>query len=246
MPRTSDDLDSFAQTNTNDNPSHICALLRRMLDQRCLLTVQIGAQPNYYTSAILEVVHEYEYVVLDELTPADGHHRLKTDSRIHVRAVLDGLDVRFSSRVTQINTQDGLPYYKVPFPAHIDYPQRRQAERVPIPLQLGLPTSILLPDDRVLSGELRDISPGGMGMRVRLGVPIAATDCGHLAICQIIVDRDRDFVTDIEVCHIDRPVRGRVPRLGGRFVHLHPDQASRIEAFCAELAQRRSTAHRAG
>jgi len=230
------DLEQFAATTANPNPAHVCVLLRRLLEQRCLLTVQIGNSSDCYTSAILEVVLEDGYLVLDELTPSEGHDRLSIEPRIQIKARLDGIEVRFASSVTRINTQDGLPYYKVPFPKLIEYPQRRQSYRVPIPLHLGLPTNILLCDERVLNGELRDLSPEGLGMRVRLGVP-DPTDHGQLAICQIVVNKTLELVTDIELCHIDPPARGRVPRLGARFLRLRADQERRIEQFCAELAR---------
>lgn len=230
------DLEQFAATTSNASPAHVCVLLRRLLEQRCLLSVQIGNSSDCYTSAVLEVVHEHEYVVLDELTPREGHVRLSTEPRIQVKARLEGIEVRFASRVSRINSQNGLPYYKVPFPKLIEYPQRRQSYRVPIPLQLGLPTNILLADERVLNGELRDLSPEGLGMRVRLGVPDPA-DHGQLAICQIVVDKTLELVTDIEVCHVDPPMRGRVSRLGARFLRLRADQERRIEQFCAELAR---------
>jgi c-di-GMP-binding flagellar brake protein YcgR len=235
------DPESFALTVANDTPSHISVLLRRLLDQRCLLTAQIGTQAERYTSAILEVSHEGEYLVLDELMP-EGHPHLVKDTPIQLRALLDGIEVRFASRIAQIGRQSGLPFYKVPFPSRIDYPQRRQSYRVPVPMQIGLPTSLWLPDERVISGELRDLSPEGIGMRVRLGVPDKTTDSGQVAICQIIIDDAIEFVTDLEVCHIFPPARGKAPRLGGRFVRLRPEQARRIEQFCAELMRRQRRA----
>lgn len=224
--------------NLDDSVAQIAQVLRRLQEQRCLLTVQVGTATESYTSAVLEVVLEDEYLVLDELTPREGHERLKHSREIQVRAILDGIEVRFASRVAQINTEQGLPYYKVPFPERIDYPQRRQVHRVHVPLNTGYPVSLLLPDERILSGELRDISPEGIGIRVRIGTLDPGRDRGMRAICHLSLPQQRELVTDIEFRYIDDPLqKNRVPRLGARFVDLKGAQARRVEQFCAELAR---------
>jgi len=226
--------------NLDDSVAQIAQVLRRLQEQRCLLTVQVGTESEAYTSAVLEVVHEEGYLVLDELTPQDGHEKLKTTRDIQIRARLDNLEVRFVSKVAQINDGQGLPFYKVPFPERIDYPQRRQVHRVPVPLNTGYPVSVLLPDERILSGELRDISPEGMGIRLRMGTLDPTKDRGIYAICHLLLPPDRELVTDIEFRYIDDPqLKRRVPRLGARFVDLKGTQARRIEQFCAELARER-------
>lgn len=221
-----------------DSATQICDVLRRLQAQHCLLTVQVGDLAEFFTSVILEVVREGEYLVLDALTPSEGNARLRAVQQIKVRGILDGIEVRFASRVTQINTQNGLPYYKVLFPTLIDYPQRRQVHRVPIPLNRGFPASLLMADERILSGELRDISPEGLGIRVRTGTIDLEADHHTLAICQLLLQPSTEFVADILLCHIDPPVRGRVPRLGARFIGLSAKQIRRIEQLCAELARK--------
>jgi c-di-GMP-binding flagellar brake protein YcgR len=221
----------------DDSIPQICQVLRRLQEQRALLTVQIGTAAASYTSAILEVVREEKYLVLDELIPREGHLQLQQTKQLQVRGILDGIEVRFTSNVTQVSTQNGLPFYKVPFPSQLDFPQRRQVHRVPIPLNTGLPVTLLMPDERLVSGELRDISPEGLGIRVRTGAIDIQRDQDIVVICQLAFKGEPEFVADIQLCHIDPPVRGRVPRVGARFVDLQPPQARRIEQFCAELAR---------
>ncbi len=223
--------------NPDDSIAQICQVLRRLQEQRALLTVQIGTAAAFYTSAILEVVREEKYLVLDELIPREGHLQLQHTKQLQIRGILDGIEVRFVSHVTQISTQNGLPFYKVPFPSHLDYPQRRQVHRVPIPLNTGLPITLLMPDERMVSGELRDLSPEGLGIRVRTGAIDIQRDRGTVVICHLAFKGEPEFVADIRLCHIDPPVRGRVPRVGARFAGLQPSQTRRIEQFCAELAR---------
>ena len=223
--------------NVDDSVTQICQVLRRLLEQHCLLTVQIGSAPERFTSAILEVVRDGEFLVLDELTPHAGHLRLRDDRQIQVRGILDGLEVRFASKVAQISAKNELPYYKVPFPIRIDYPQRREVHRIPAPLHTGFPVSLLMADERIVSGELRDISPAGLGLRVRTRTIDITADRNTIAICHVSLQPPSEFVADIQICHLDPPVRGRLPRLGARFIALQPGQTRRVEQLCAEFAR---------
>lgn len=215
--------------------AEVFLLLRRAFESRCLLTVQVGPERIPYTSAILEVVHDERYLVLDELTPISGHERIQTDPRIEVRALVDGRELRFASRVTQISEQDGLPYYKVAFPSEIAYAQRRRQLRVPVPMNQGFETIVAFDDRREWRGELRDLSVGGLCARIRSGDIDPNGDRHARALCRITLAEHRAIVSDIEILHIDAPARHRVPRIGARFVDPAPALRRRIERFCAEL-----------
>ncbi|MSR16043.1 MAG: hypothetical protein EXR86_16140 [Gammaproteobacteria bacterium] len=69
-------------------------------------------------------------------------------------------------------------------------------------------------------------------------LPAPATDCAQRAICHIAVSPTHEIVADVGICHIDPPTRGRVSRIGARFVDLRADQTRRLEHFCAELARK--------
>lgn len=222
-------------TSPDGQEAEIYVLLKRAFDTRCLLTVYVGPDRTPFTSAILEVVRDGRYLVLDELTPAIGHERIRVEPRIEVRALVDGIELRFESRVTQIGEQDGLPYYKVAFPPEVLYAQRRRQHRVTVPMSQGFEVIVTFADEQELRGELRDLSVGGLCARIRTGELDAKTDRNALAACRILLPGDRTIVSDVELLHIDAPPRPRVPRIGARFVDPSPATKRRIEQFCAEL-----------
>jgi|LNFM01.1.fsa_nt_gb c-di-GMP-binding flagellar brake protein YcgR len=231
--RTARDQASAADINGDD--AEVYVLLKRAYATHCLLTVYVGPEKTPFTSAILEVVRDQRYLVLDELTPAAGHARIQAEPRIEVRAIVEGIELRFESRVEQVGEQDGLPFYKVSFPAEVTYAQRRRQHRVAVPLSQGFEVNVVFSDERELRGELRDLSAGGLCARVRSGDIDAKTDRGALAMCRLVLPDDRSIVTDIEILHIDAPPRPRVPRIGVQFVDPSPTVARRIAQFCAEL-----------
>lgn len=215
--------------------AEIYLLLKRAFDTRCLLTVFVGPDRTPYTSAILEVVRDGRYLVLDELTPALGHERVKAEPRLEVRALVDGIELRFESRVTQIGAQDDLPYYKVAFPQEVIYAQRRRQHRVTVPMSQGFEVIVTFADEQELRGELRDLSVGGLCARIRSGEIDPKRDRHALATCRILLPEERTILSDIELLHIDAPPRPRVPRIGARFVDPSPTMRRRLEQFCAEL-----------
>ena len=222
-------------TDTNGEDAEVFVLLKRAYATHCLLTVYVGPEKTPFTSAILEVVRDQRYLVLDELTPPAGQALIKAEPRIEVRAIVEGIELRFETRVQQIGEQDGLPFYKVGFPAEVVYAQRRRQHRVAVPLSQGYEVNVVFADEREIRGELRDLSAGGLCARIRSGDIDAKEDRGALAMCRLMLPEDRSIVTDIELLHIDAPARPRVPRIGARFVDPSPTTARRIAQFCAEL-----------
>lgn len=220
--------------------AEIYVLLKRAFAARCLLTVYAGPAREAYTSAILEVVRDQRYMVLDELSPGAGHEHIVTSRDIEVRALVEGVELRFRSEVLQIGQHDGLPFYKVAFPREIAYAQKRQQYRVPVPLHQGFDVSLVFSDEREAGGELRDISFGGLSVRIRNGHVNQESDRNALAMCRLAISKEHSIITDVEILHVHAAQKPRVPRIGARFVDLSPTTARRIEQFCAELERLRS------
>ncbi len=223
-------------------PTEIHLLLKRAFEQRRLLTVHVGADPQPYSSAILEVACNGRYLVLDELVPRRGHERLARGATLAVRTIVDNVTLRFASRVTDIGGRDGLPFYRVSFPAGVSYPQRRRGHRLAVPLAASVRAMLLLPDERELTVELRDIAPGGVCLRLAPADNPLRLARGDVALCRIAITTQREIVADVEIRHLDVGVRDRVPRIGARFLNLGPTGQRKIEQYCAELDRRQRRA----
>ena len=220
--------------------AEIYILLKRAFTSRCLLTVYAGPEREAYTSAILEIVKDQRYLVLDQLSPDVGHALVEADSNIEVRAIVEGVELRFRSEVLQIGQHDGLPFYKVAFPHEISYEQKRLQYRARVPLHQGFEVSLVFSDDREASGELRDISLGGLSVRIRNGHVNQEADRNAIVMCRLAISKEHSIITDIEILHVHPAQKPRVPRIGARFVDLSPTTARRIEQFCADLDRLRT------
>jgi len=211
-------------------------VLRRALANHCPLTVYVGKRPEAYSSAILEILPEKRVLMLDELTPAPSHGRLAKGDVLHIRAIVDGVQLQFDSTVTELGVQDGLPYYRASFPSRIDYPQRRRQYRVTVPMNRGLQIYFDFARNHRLVGELRDISMGGLCARITSGHLDEGADQPRTASCRIMLPDNQSIVTEVELVHIDAPQqRARVARVRARFLNLSAAAERRVSQLCAEI-----------
>ncbi|MSQ67302.1 MAG: hypothetical protein EXR83_03785 [Gammaproteobacteria bacterium] len=211
-------------------------VLRRVFNDHALLTIHIAGHPDAYTSAILELVPEQGYLVLDELTPASGHALVLSGTQFHVRGTVEGIALRYTTTVSQIGEHNALPYYQVDFPATIDYPQRRRQYRVTVPSNRGFDVEFRMADGRQLSGELGDMSVGGFCARIRTGVFESLRDAHQRATCRLLVPNAQPIIAEVEILHLDALPRPRVQRARVRFTsNISPTTARRVAQFCAEL-----------
>lgn len=223
--------------------SQIFLLLTRVCMQHSLLKICIGETDAAFTSAILEVVPEQRYLVLDELTPEHGHKRLLNEPNIRVSTLLDGLPLSFRTRVTQIGDTDGLPYYRVPFPSNVCYAQRRQEHRVPVPANRAMAVSFFINESTEIKGDLRDLSPSGFCARITT-LNLESEFAGAIGFCRIGLSPTLELTVEAQLCHLDNAPGRQVPRIGVRFVEMTPETRRHIEQHVAELDRRQQRARR--
>lgn len=221
------------------NDAEIFVLLRRALNSRSLVAVTVEGGPESYNSAILEVVREGRYLVVDELNPKSGHAVMEAGRNLELRVLVDGIELRFRSHVVQVGSNDGLPYYKVAFPDDFSFDQKRDQHRIRVPLNQRYEVQLLFEDDREVTGELRDLSMGGLSARVHAGRLDPEADKNALVMCRLAISKEHSILADIEIRHISAAQHPRVPRFGARFVGLSPTVSRRIEQLCDELERLR-------
>jgi len=140
------------------DPVQIAALLKKVKDSRTVLQVTLPGRTTEYNSALLDVNLEQGYLLLDELTPTEGHHLLSNGGQFTVGIRLRGVDMRFTSQVQEVSGQAGIAFYRANLPHSLYYCQRRSFYRVRIGLGLMIPFTIRRGDDKPLQGRLDDIS----------------------------------------------------------------------------------------
>ncbi|MBT8445501.1 MAG: hypothetical protein HKO62_04680 [Gammaproteobacteria bacterium] len=208
-------------------------LLETVQRRHCLLSVRSGNDDDAYLSAILEVVGERGYFVLDELSPADTG-ALQSGTEIRVSTRLDGVDLRFTAHVAAAGDENGVPFYKVPFPRQIDYGQQRRHLRVSVPLYQNVNVKLQTPTNIRVQGELRDISLGGFNARLTQGVTDEIRAGFFFPRCVIALPDEGRIYAPVEVCYAEQTELNRPRRIGARFVTLSRDDERMIQRFVAD------------
>ncbi len=217
------------------HPPQIVNLLRRIQDTRTLLSVTVAGSNELYNSAIVEVDATLGYVLLDELTPTDGHVHLLHSRALHAHARLHGVDISFAGALQEAGERDGIAFYRLPIPALVSYRQRRANFRAHV--GMGMPVPIVLGNRHMqeLGGTLCDISIGGIGALLQAGSATALRQGVMFDRCNIRLPRGSEISCRLEIRFISQDERRHALRIGGRYVDLDRNQEKIIEHFVAAL-----------
>ena len=215
-------------------------LLKKIYEAHCLLDIRFDGDGEAYQSAIIELVPDAGYLVIDTLTPAGGDTLAAQLPQIRIRTRLQGMEVKFASDVLQRGSQAGLPYYKVRYPPEIEYPQRRSASRVTVPFDRGVPVRFQTRNNSWVRGEIRDLSLQGFCARLLSGdVKHIEQEYGQPTTCEIDLPGHGTLHAVVEVRHM-LPSRARsAPRVGARFLALDPPSERQLKHCVTELDFRR-------
>ena len=215
-------------------------LLKRIFESHCLLDIRLNGEDAAYQSAIIELLPDAGYVVIDALTPHGGNALAARLPDVRVRTRVNSLEVKFVSRILARGSHSNLPYYKVRYPDEIEYPQRRREFRVTVPFDRGVPVRFETRTGAWVRGEIRDLSAGGFCARLLSGdVANIEQECGQTSACEIDLPGYGTLRTVVELRHM-LPSRARsAPRVGARFVALDSHSEHQLVRSVAELKSMR-------
>ncbi|MGE0484852.1 MAG: flagellar brake protein [Gammaproteobacteria bacterium] len=214
------------------DPRH--QVLLKLFTRHCLLDLR-WADGSAAQSAIIELVPEDGYLVLDRPKPVPAHELVDAQAAIAVRALLDGREVAFETRIVQRGGAGDSDFYKALYPDDVEFPQRRREYRAAVPLDKALAVRAEDEAGMRLVGELRDLSPGGFSARITYdGFERLERALGWRARC-VIDTGDEPLEAIIEICHVVPPKGRSLGRIGACFVDLDARAERRIERYVAAL-----------
>jgi c-di-GMP-binding flagellar brake protein YcgR len=220
-------------------------LLRRMIEQRCTVSVTPvadGGMPPLASvvSALLALDDRFLWVDVprqeSQLNGLLRHENLAFDG------YLDRVHVRFSCGPSSLDTQDGGPALRVPLPDRVLHLQRRELlRREPPPGELRC----LLPGrgearKQPVNATIRDIGGGGVAVLVPEGV--MQLKVGEiLRGCTLEMKDAGPIEVDLEICHLRelRQPAGVVQQAGCRFVDLRSNAQTRLFRYLMQLDRER-------
>ena len=223
-----------SQSESITLPGMVYGFLKRIQQNLSVLTITIPGSDVKYSSFLLEIHPEDDFMVLDEFLPDSAAAAMQQAKRLIISAFHDGAQIRFESELMTIGEQKGIPYYVVSLPQRIYYLQKRAFFRVPLSASQDIPAIICDENGYRLEGRVRNISYEGINIGLR------KTADTHLLEGTLIDDCKISFpATSINcqlvVQHISNNHLDRSTLVGGRFTNLDQGQKQVIKQLVSSL-----------
>lgn len=225
------------------SPSRIYRLLKRSVEHHCLINVRLDGAKHLYSSAVLRIGADRNYLLLDALSPADGNARIKIHAEVAISTLLDKLDLTFSSTVEKIGTTSDLPPIRIAYPERVYYAQHRGEYRVAVPTNRPARISIRLDAAHRIEGIVRDLSPGGF--RALLDAPLQkepGSDPGFPVPLRFSLSLapDRTVEGEIEICYASASENGKLQWFGARIVAMAASDQRVLDHCVAKIDRQQS------
>lgn len=212
----------------------IIGLLRRLRDQRILLSVRIPGHNGTFNSLLLDVDPDKNIILLDELNPASGHELVKEEKKIRVQCQCQGVELGFICSVDVAKDKSGISIYRAAIPDSMSYMQRRGSYRVRVGMSVSVP--VVLPSEANqtnIEGQLFDLSIGGLGANLPM---VPTLKRGQIIeTCTIQLPKNETIQVELEIRFIRLDEVHRTQRIGAAFLHLTPQQKNHIRRFVTHL-----------
>ncbi len=235
IPTKSGKARSGRSTYKITGAKQIIALLTQAHTAHCLFFARFKDQPEQFTTALLGVYPKHGFLVLDELSPKEGHELLLQDGSPQLIGKIDGVDLRFDTRLIEAREKSGIAFYKMTLPESVIYRQLRQDHRVSTgALKLPFRGYRGKGYQQGLRGYVCDLSRSGIG--VILEETVTTLYPGEvLPACTVKLPGAGEVLFSLEVRH-SRPNKQReITRIGGRFEEIDADSRKKIVRLINEL-----------
>jgi c-di-GMP-binding flagellar brake protein YcgR len=223
------------RTDKITDAAHIAALLARLKNERVLLTVNIPGIADSYSSAVLAAYPGHGYFVMDELSPSSGNSHLPKTNRLRIHARLKGVELSFEAPLDSVGSQDGVAYYNLTIPGVLSYRQQRAHYRARVSRAKTITVWLRRDTGEELSGELNDVSVGGIGIRFTTRPETDFITGEDVPRCRFRLPGGEEITCHVEIRFQSVAVTGTTRMLGARFIGLSPPQQAAIARFVASL-----------
>lgn len=225
------DLESIKLTTADD----IQHLFKRVSQKHVLLSVQFDSFDEYYGSTIIEINNKENYLVIDELYPKQGHEKIKIETHLNFNTQYQGAFVNFSATIEAIGENEKAAYYKIGMPEEVEYHQRRNTYRIATSISEPIAVTLVDEDDIMIKGELRDISHGGLCLRVNALPHITLASEDYIPTCLIQVNNRQKILSSINICHVEKVSETGSLRIGAEFANMSKIDRRELEHLIATL-----------
>ncbi len=225
------DLESIKLTTVDD----IRHLLKKINAKHSLLSVTIESSDEYYGSTIIEINNDENYLVVDELYPEEGHAKIIIGTQLSFTTQYSGAFVNFVGTIEAIGENEKAAYYKISMPKELEYHQRRNTYRIATTVNDSIPVNLVNDDEVLIKAELRDVSHGGLCLRINASPHTSIKSNDYIPTCLIQIDKSRKILSSLNICHVETIKETGSLRVGAEFAQMSKIDRRELEHFIASL-----------
>lgn len=231
-----------------DKADQILGLCRRIIERRCLFTVNIDAGETTLLTSILAIADGGRALVVDTSPDESMNRRALQGHALMFQTQLDQVDVRFRTRAFRPTLHFGMPAFLVEMPTNVFYLQQREHFRLRIPLSHAVTCSLAIdagtPDapTALLQSNARDISVGGLGLALTLPQAEMLVPGSVYPDCRIALPDHGPLSPTMRLCHMQqvKDMRGLVRvHAGFQFTDPTPAMQAAIQRYIMRVERMR-------
>lgn len=235
VKKSSVDDEYTQQHETVTSTARISMVLRPLMEKHAIITATLPGSSKFFNTALLSVDTQENTITIDGLHPQEGHTLFLKTGKATLHTMYEGIDVSFTANLKSSDSENGMAFYVIDFPNSIRYLQRRSAFRVPVSAAKEIKVDIETDNKKLFSGELSDISAGGMCVRFPKKRTLGLSQQSEETKCCIHLPGKRKIQCIFRVCHSNYIETSNNLHIGGSFQNLDKIQRRTIERFVIEL-----------
>lgn len=219
-------------------------LMRRIKGSRAMLTVKVAGSDEIYLSALLDVNDVDGYIVIDELNSATGNRAIRATREFEISTRLEDREIKFQCQLEAIGEQNGIAYYKVPFPENLDHQLRRKHLRIDAPKGKYLPVHLHTEMHDLATGDLIDLSAGGFSAEMSRETASIVQRGDIIPKCLLHLGDQDPIETELEIRYCEDIRYHSRPRLGGKFINMDQHSERRLQKYISQIDRVNSRSHK--
>lgn len=211
-------------------------LLDELRRERTLLTALLDSGKHAFSTAIVDIRHEDHALILDEFVPARGNRMMNEGGKLWVLGQLHGVKTAFQSDIRQSGTENGIVFHHIDIPAAVRHQQRRENFRAVVSMGLRTSVRLMTETQTPLSGQLRDLSIGGMSVILPLLEGTDALEPGTIVEdCEIELPGQGRLTVRAQIRHLRHNPAQKNTQLGLAFCDLPPQDQRQVQRTVTHL-----------
>lgn len=220
----------------------ILPVLKVLRDHSADLELRFSGVDSAYRGRVLDL--EGQQFLLEDIRPREGLSHLRKGTRFTFSARVEDLYICGEDcRVTGVESERGLPYYRAELPKRLLRHRRRRHARITLPPRVQPDEGIVRviranADHPQLHGRIIDVSVGGCRVAFPGAVMPALQAEDNFPFCELRISSSLEFTTAAVVRHCAWDPAQRTTTCGLEFADMTITDRRRLEHYVSQLATR--------